>query len=139
MYRNILVPVDLDHDSVGEGSVLLAQHIGGPEAKITLLTVTEAAFHAAAAHVPPEALEAHDKDIRARLRALARELDGGAAVVVRHGDPAREILDEAAAIGADAIVIASHRPHLRNHMLGSTASWIVKHASCSVVVDRTSV
>ena len=139
MYKNILVPVDLDHDQIGEGPLLLARHIGGPEAKITLLTVTEAAFHAGAAHVPQEALAAHDSDIRARLRALAREVDGAIEVVVRHGDPAGEILDEATAIGADAIVLASHRPNFRNHMLGSTASRVVKHASCSVVVHRSSL
>jgi universal stress protein F len=139
VYKNILVPVDLDHQESGVGSLLLARHIGGPEATITLLTVSEAAFHAATSHVPQAALEAHDADIRARLLALAREVDGEAAVVVRHGDPAHEILDESNAIGADAIVIASHPPHLRNHVLGSAASWLVKHASCSVVVDRTSV
>ena len=138
MYKNILVPVDLDHGDMGEQTLLLARHIGGPDARITLLAVTEPVSGALMSHVPREALEAHDKDLRVRLQALAHEADDAATVMVRHGNPAETILDEAGIMSADAIVLGPHKPKLRN-LLGSTAARVARHASCSVVIDRTSL
>ncbi len=37
---------------------------------------------------------------------------------------------------ADLIVIASHRPGLQQFLLGSTASRVVRHATCTVLVKR---
>jgi nucleotide-binding universal stress UspA family protein len=34
------------------------------------------------------------------------------------------------------IVMNSHRPDLRDHLIGSNASQVVRHASCSVLVVR---
>ena len=127
MYNNILVPVDLDHGDVGGGALLLARHIGGPAAKITLLTVTEAQFAAFAAHLPQQVLDGHDKDVRERLRELAREIDDEAAVVVRHGKPADEILEEAQSLGADATIISS---------ISGAAS--ARMPSCSLLTARIS-
>jgi nucleotide-binding universal stress UspA family protein len=139
MYKNILVPVDLDHGDAGAGALMLARHIGGPEATITLLTVTDDDFSSLAAHVPDDVHELHDRDIRTRLKALAHEVDESAVVVLRHGKPSRAILEEAEVLGADAIVLTSHRPNFRNHMLGTTASRVAQHATCSVVIDRSNV
>jgi nucleotide-binding universal stress UspA family protein len=38
--------------------------------------------------------------------------------------------------GADLIIIASHRPGLKDYFLGSTAAKVVRHAKCSVLVIR---
>jgi nucleotide-binding universal stress UspA family protein len=46
------------------------------------------------------------------------------------------ILETAKEIGADLIVIASHRPGLQDYFLGSTAARVVRHAECAVLVDR---
>jgi len=139
MYKNILVPVDLDHGDAGEGALLLARHIGGPEAEITLLTVTDEDVTAIGSHVPGDVLELHDGDIRKRLKALAHEADATVSIVIRHGKPSRAIVEEADEMGAEAIVLASHRPNFRNHMLGTTASRVALHASCSVVIDRSRI
>jgi universal stress protein F len=138
VFKNILVPVDLDHGDAGEGALMLARHIGGPDAKITLLTVTDDSSSGLLSHVPSDVLDQHDRDIRSRLAALAREIDGTAEVVLRQGKPHRVIVEEAREMGADAIVLASHKPSFRNHMLGTTASRVALHASCSVVIDRPS-
>ena len=55
---------------------------------------------------------------------------------VRQGAPARELLAAAAEHKADLIVLASHRPDLSNYFLGATADRVVRHAQCSVLVDR---
>ena len=48
----------------------------------------------------------------------------------------REILDVASSEQADLILIASHRPDFTNYLIGATADRIVRHATCSVLVDR---
>ena len=66
--------------------------------------------------------------------------------VVYDGDAAYErgctefydaaILDLAEKIGADLIVMASHRPELKDYLLGPNAARVVRHAECSVMVVR---
>ena len=48
----------------------------------------------------------------------------------------RAILAAAEERNADLIVIASHRPGLQQFLLGSTASRVVRHATCTVFVKR---
>jgi nucleotide-binding universal stress UspA family protein len=56
--------------------------------------------------------------------------------VVRQGGIYHEILEEAAAINADLIVMTSHRPAMRTYFLGSNAGHVVRYAKCSVLVVR---
>lgn len=56
--------------------------------------------------------------------------------VVRQGGIYHEILEEAAAIKADLIVMTSHRPAMKTYFLGSNAGHVVRYAKCSVLVVR---
>jgi nucleotide-binding universal stress UspA family protein len=49
----------------------------------------------------------------------------------------RGILDVAEQEKADLIVLASHRPDLRDLLIGENAERIVRHARCSVLVVRS--
>ncbi len=60
----------------------------------------------------------------------------GAEHEVRIGHTSTTILDYAADLGADLIVLASHRPGIEDYFLGSTAARVVRHATCSVLVSR---
>ncbi len=42
-------------------------------------------------------------------------------------------------VPADLIVMASHRPEMKDYLLGSNAGHIVLHAPCSVFVVRKQV
>jgi len=55
---------------------------------------------------------------------------------VRQGGIYHEILEEAAAVRADLIVMTSHRPAMRTYFLGSNAGHVVRYAKCSVLVVR---
>jgi len=57
-------------------------------------------------------------------------------VVMRRGEPAREIIAYAEEVGADCIIVGSHKPELQDYLLGSTAARVVRHAPCSVHVLR---
>ena len=48
----------------------------------------------------------------------------------------RRVVDVAEKEGADLIIIASHRPDFTNYLIGATADRVVRHATCSVLVDR---
>jgi nucleotide-binding universal stress UspA family protein len=47
-----------------------------------------------------------------------------------------EVLHEVEDMGADLVVVGSHRPSMRSYLLGSNAATIVRHATCSVLVVR---
>lgn len=55
---------------------------------------------------------------------------------VLHGPVYHEILRAADAIDADLIVIGSHRPVLKDYLLGPNAARVVRHARQSVYVVR---
>ena len=61
---------------------------------------------------------------------------GVARFIVRQGGIYHEILEEAAAMKADLIVMTSHRPAMRTYFLGSNAGHVVRYATCSVLVVR---
>lgn len=139
MYTNILVPVDLAHGDVGAQTIEIARKIGGPAAQVTILHVLDAVPAFVAAQIPRSAVDDHWAEAREKATALAHAVDKDAKVVIRQGPAANVILQEAEAIGADAIVLGAHRPDLRDYLIGSTASKVVRHAQCSVIVDRSKV
>ena len=57
--------------------------------------------------------------------------------IIAHGNIYEEIIDAAEKVGADAIVIGSHRPKLKDYLLGPNAARVVRHAEQSVLVVRT--
>ena len=57
--------------------------------------------------------------------------------VIRQGNPAEEILAEAARSKADLIITGSHGRHgAEKFLLGSVSSKIVDHAGCAVMVVK---
>jgi nucleotide-binding universal stress UspA family protein len=56
--------------------------------------------------------------------------------ILGRGTIYREILSCADEIGADLIVMASHRPDLQDYLIGPNASRVTRHAACSVLVVR---
>ncbi|AKH44320.1 nucleotide-binding universal stress UspA family protein [Altererythrobacter atlanticus] len=139
MYSSILVPIDLDEPSSWQKSVPTALALGRCfDARIAL------------AHVVPESLLTLKgqwsslsvrrmlDDHRIRLMTLADELAGGARVEahVTSGSIYDGILQIAAETGADLIVLASHRPQMKDYLIGANAARVVRHARCSVMVVR---
>ena len=57
---------------------------------------------------------------------------------VMTGDPSRCILDYAARVDADLIVVGNRRVQGLERLLGSVAVGILRHAPCSVYVAHTS-
>jgi len=138
MYGKLLVAVDLDHGEAGYRLLRLARELGGPGAAVTAVFVLDPVPGYVAAQIPEGVVEGHRAEARERLAALVAAADPAAGVELRQGAPAQGILDAAEALGVDAILIASHRPGLADYLIGSTASRVVRHAKCTVVVERSS-
>lgn len=135
MYKKIIVPIDLSHqeriDSMVAAAKVLAS--GG---KAVLVHVVEDIPAFVAAQIPEDVVKDTQSSAEERLKEIAAESGLDAEIDVRHGHAANTILDIAEERGADCIVIASHKPHWEDYLIGSTAARVVRHAKCAVHVLR---
>lgn len=136
MYRTIIVPIDLSQEDKGRNIVNLAVKLGGSDARIILVNVLEELPGYIAVELPAGLMEQSRDDAQAKLRAIAADAGIAPEIVVRTGHPGNQILDLAEEMGADLIMVASHRPGLQDYFIGSTAGRVVRHATCSVLVVR---
>jgi universal stress protein F len=137
MYKHILVPIDVHHGDVGEHILRVARFLVGDTGRISILTVLEPVPSYVANYIPEGQLDKSREEARQKLEALARYVGVTAEVFLRAGNAANGILEEAEAQGCDAIIIGSHRPDYRDYLIGSTAARVVRHAQCTVVVERS--
>ncbi len=89
-----------------------------------------------ASQLPKDILRNTIQHARASLVDFAQKHTKEAQTLVLGGHSSYTILEHAAKIGADCIVIASHKPCLKGYFLGSTAARVVRHAECAVHVLR---
>ncbi len=136
MYRKILVPVDLSNAEKAERTLKKAEALLDDGGQIVLVNVVEDLPNYLAIDVPMDIIENAVKDAENRLAVLKEKSDRIGAVEIRSGAPAREILGLAEETNADLIIIASHTPDFTNYFIGATADRVVRHAKCSVLVDR---
>ncbi|WP_170342071.1 universal stress protein [Ruegeria arenilitoris] len=135
MYHNILVPISFDAERDTSGPLKLAKLLATPDAKVTLLHVVEHIPDYAISYMPAEYLTEARRAIQDELNTLAAKLPNAKGVVVE-GHSGRTILDWAETNKPDLIIMASHRPGMQDLLLGSTATHVVRHASCAVHVVR---
>ena len=85
---------------------------------------------------PVDLMENALNENKAQLVQMKEKLGVAAKVEIRSGAAAREILAAAQEHEADLIIVASHTPDISNYFIGATADRVVRHAKCSVLVDR---
>ncbi|MEM8539822.1 MAG: universal stress protein [Pseudomonadota bacterium] len=135
MYKNILVPIALEHDRDTAGAMDIARLLLSDGGKITALHVMEAIPAYATQYLPAAQMETRHADAETLLKSelgVAKDVKA----VVQTGHSGRTIVEYAEAHKIDCIIIASHRPGLQDYLLGSTAGRVVRHANCPVHVLR---
>lgn len=135
MYTKILVPMALDH-GISPQTLEIARALLEPGGEIVALHVYEAPQGSVSAYLDEETVKSGFAAARRRLSEKTAGIEGVKPILVK-GHTARTIIDYADQNGVDCIVIGSHRPGLRDYLLGSTAARVVRHASCAVHVQRT--
>ncbi|MGD2172045.1 MAG: universal stress protein [Gammaproteobacteria bacterium] len=136
MYKTILVPIDLAHVAEGKAIIDVAEQQAAEGAKIILLNVIEDIPNWAAAEIPKEIVDQSRENVRSEIEGIASASGIKMDTEIRNGHASNTILEVAKERDADLIIIASHRPGLQDYFLGSTASKVVRHANCSVLVVR---
>lgn len=134
MYKHILVPIAPSQDRQKSPAMDIARLLKAPGGKISVLSVLEEIPSYVEAYVPPAQLEKNAADLHATLKATVGADDVELHVVAGHS--ANTILDWTKTHDVDCIILSSHRPDLSDYILGSTASRVVRHAQCSVIVMR---
>lgn len=136
MYKKIVVPVDVGTLDKGEKILAKATALLDAGGEIVLLNVLEDMPGYLAIDLPVDLMENALNENKVKLVELKEKLGVPAKVEIRSGAAAREILAAAQEHGADLIIVASHTPDISNYFIGATADRVVRHAKCSVLVDR---
>ena len=144
MYKNILVPIDLADAELAKPAIaaalMMTAQSNGTIRLVNVLPLTPVML---AEYVPPDFEVQQRKAAEDALGIMVKELGLGrerASATVRQGGIYQEILEEASSVGADLIVMTSHRAQrhaVRTYFLGSSAGHVVRYAKCSVLVVRS--
>ncbi|MCG8356662.1 MAG: universal stress protein [Kiloniellales bacterium] len=149
MTAKVLVPIDLEHKSswikalpnaVNQARIL--------EGEVWVMTVVPHLiggldWRYAIRGEEHGSLDYDIKDIvkqaEGRLREVAKEfvpegLMGG--VVAKHGTIYEQVVETAEEMEVELIVMAAHRPSLKDYLLGPNTARVARHASCSVQIVR---
>lgn len=136
MYTHILVGIDPHHEDGNEAALHMAMHLAeNANSRITAMSVVEPVSADYAEQLPKDATRIAGQTAMDRLRKTVGPTFE-VATEIANGRAADELNAFAAENGVDCIVIASHKPGLRDYFLGSTAARVVRHAPCSVHVMR---
>lgn len=134
MYNKIIVALGLEHGH-GNKAMEVARLLLSDGGSIIALHVIEPVPGVAKYYLP----EGHEEEVKKTALEQVRERigdDGNVEAKVMYGHPGRFIPDYAAEIGADCIVVGSHKADLGDYLLGATAARVVRHAPCPVHVLR---
>lgn len=140
MYKKILIPIDLDQESSWQRALPVVRELisafGAQPHAMTVLPALRTGF--VGSYFPADFEEKAHADAYRRLQELIRDQMPGMEVECHVGLGAiyREIIDQAEQISADLIVMASHRPELKDYLIGPNAANVVRHAPMSVLVVR---
>lgn len=141
MYKNILLPVDLNHDSSWQKALPMAiDHCKTFGATLHIMTVVPDFGMPLVASYFPENFETKVREDANRQLHDFVKAHVGEAVPVQHivaeGVFYKEIIRVAEEIDADLIIMASHHPELKDYLLEPNAERVVRHSDKSVLVVR---
>ncbi len=142
MFHDILVPLDLEDPKIWsralEAAITLARTF---DAKLHLLTVLpEFGLPSVAQYFPPDYEDKRRREALAGLGTVAKtRLPEGVRydLIVGEGTVWKEIVRIARERRCDLVVMGSHRPGLRDYILGANASRVAHHADASVLIVRS--
>ena len=136
MFKRILCPVDFDSDSLGALRVACNLAIR-EQGTIQVLHVTQPLDPTVIS--APWIAQRNEENAWRELRQI-EDKDLGMVeheIMLRSGDPAKEIMKAAEEVAAELIVMATHgRTGFRHVVLGSVTEHVVRESSCPVLTIR---
>jgi nucleotide-binding universal stress UspA family protein len=141
MYKDILLPVELSHEGSWhkalEVSLEFCQAFGSRLHIISVLP--EYGSPMVASFFPEGFEEKHRQEVDKQLHAFVSQhvpKECAVQVIVAEGKIHKEIINAAETIGADLIVMGTHKHELLDYVLGPNAERVVSHSNKSVLVVR---
>lgn len=136
MYEKIIVAIDTAQLDKGERILRRAMNMLAAGGALVLVSVVEDVPSYISVAEPIDLSVAARKNADETLSGLCERIGVNAQIEIRQGAAAREILASAEQNEADLILVASHVPDVSNYFIGATADRVVRHARCSVLIDR---
>lgn len=141
MFKNVLLPVDLDQESSWIKALPTAlEFCRASGGSLHVLTVVPDFGMSIVGQFFPEGFEKTmtEKTLQKLHEFVEAQVPAEMRVqhIVGEGSIYEVILSIADKISADVIVMSSHRPELKDFLLGPNAARVVRHAKCSVMVVR---
>lgn len=142
MFHDILVPLDLEDPTIWsralDAAVTLARTF---DAKLHLLTVLpEFGLPSVAQYFPPDYEEKRRREAATGLETVAKTRlpeEVRYDLIVAEGTVWKEIVRIARERRCDLVVMGSHRPGLRDYILGANATKVAQHVDSSVLIVRS--
>ena len=141
MFNRILVPVDVEQESSWVNALPVAERLASDYgAELHVMTVVPTmGMSLVGSFFPPD----FEKKAMARADTRLRDVVANTLKTpdsihchVAHGTIYEEILSHAKRLDCDLIVMTSHRPELKDYLLGPNAARVMRHATQSVFVVR---
>jgi nucleotide-binding universal stress UspA family protein len=145
MFNRILVPVDVEQPSSWERALPVGLQLAKDyDAELHVVTVVPAfGMSVVGSYFPADFEKKAITSAKRRLEDIINAAVPGEDIKmhVAHGTIYEELLAAAETLGVDLIVMSSHRPELKDYLIGPNAARVVRHATQSVFVvrDRGSV
>ena len=141
MYKSILLPIDLGHESSWNKALPSAVDLARSySAELHVLTVfPDFGLSMVSVNFPANFEQDNLARVSEDLQAFVKQhVPEGITVSshVAHGTIYSEIIAAADKLDCDLIVVSSHRPEMRDYLIGPNAARVVRHAKQSVFVVR---
>jgi len=139
MFSHIMVPIDIQEESSWTRALPVAAEMAQRDgSRLTMLTILPTS-QALALSMAPGIFGIRLGEMEGQLMALRQRFVPAAVpgdVMVREGSIYAEIVAAVRSLQVNLIVMASHRPAMKDYLIGANAARVVRHAPCSVMVVR---
>ncbi|WP_025898265.1 universal stress protein [Sneathiella glossodoripedis] len=141
MFSHILVAIDLDHKETWQKMFTEAIAYASQEGSVlhVMTVVPDFGTSLVGSFFPKDHKEKMISQTNEKLHKIVSDnIPSGIKVqhIVGYGNAYEEILRMQKKLSCDLIIIGSHRPHMKDYLLGPNAARVVRHANCSVLVIR---
>lgn len=141
MFKTILLPIDLDQESSWLRALPVAEQLAKDYgASLHVIAVIPTMGMSVVGSFFPADFEKKAMAAgQAKLKEIVDKSASDPAAITRHlahGTIYEEVIFTADKLGCDLIVMTSHRPELKDYLIGPNAARVVRHASQSVFIVR---
>lgn len=141
MFNKILVPIDLDQETSWTRALPVAEQLADDyDAELHVISVIPAMGMAiVGSYFPADFEKKATAAGRQRLGEIIAKTSNGKKTItphVTHGTIYEEVIATANKLSCDLIVMTSHRPELKDYLIGPNAARVMRHATQSVFIVR---